>query len=191
MLGGGRFAKIGIVKNLTCLLILAVLVFAAQSALAHGFLARTEPTDGAVLPRSPETVKVWFSEPIQPASGKISVISSGGRAIEIRNLRHDAADNTLLIAELPPNLPDGAYIVTASAVVVSDGHEPSGSFVFWVGAKQSAPAEAQKRSPAYGMVILFLGVLAAAGGASLWISRHMNGLDLQPPVESSDHFPLE
>ena len=124
---------------------------------AHGFIERSTPADGDVLSESPQSVKIWFNEPLQADTGAITIVDGAGNSIEPLRVFHDPSDNTLLVAELPPNLPDAAYIVTASAVVVSDAHAPSGSIVFWVGERAQAAPQNEGQSPAYGVVALFFG----------------------------------
>ena len=168
-----------------------LLLIAVIPAAAHGFIERSQPEDGAVLSQSPEMVKIWFSEPLQPDSGAITIVDGAGNSIESARVYHDSADNTLLIAELPPILPESAYIVTASAIVISDAHAPSGSIVFWVGEKSQAAAQAATDSPAYGVVALFFGVMLVFGGVG--IVRYRREFDINKPDfnETSNHYSLE
>jgi len=176
------------------LLLLILLLIFVIPASAHGFIERSEPEDGAVLGESPEAVKIWFSEALQPDTGSITMVDGAGNSIEPTRIYHDSSDDTLLIAELPPDLPESAYIVTASAVVVSDGHAPNGSIVFWVGERSASTAQNERDLPAYGMVALFFTVMVAFTGAGIyWISRDAAPLDITPPDfdDSSTHFPME
>lgn len=170
-----------------------VLFFFVAMASAHGYIERTEPADGDELASSPTEIKVWFSEPLVPETGKISIINGNGESIAPLSVVHNPDDNTLLIAELPPNLPNNTYIINASATVVSDGHTPSNSIVFWVGERIDAVATSESTPrPAYELLALFFGAFAVAmGGAYLW-NRSAND-ELLPtyPTIQQDHFPLE
>jgi methionine-rich copper-binding protein CopC len=175
--------------RIPCFLLIFLIIMVIPAS-AHGFIERSEPQDGAVLDTSPQTVKVWFSEALQPGTGTINMVDGAGNVIEPTRVYHDSADDRLLVAELPPNLPDSAYIVTASAVVVSDAHAPSGSIVFWIGEKAGAAAAKEANSPAYGMVALFFGVMMAFVGAGItWNRRDATPLDIKPPDfgDSSTH----
>jgi copper transport protein len=173
------------------LFLLILLLIVVIPVAAHGFIERSDPEDDAVLSESPETVKIWFSEALVPGSGAISIVDGAGNTIEPLRVYHDPSDDTILIAELPPDLPESAYIVTASAVVVSDGHEPSGSIVFWVGERSAAGARNDSQSPAYGMVALFFGVMIACAGAGIALYRRDSAAIDVTPDHAATHYPLE
>ncbi len=178
-------------KRLAIYLLLMLLLAASVSpVLAHGYIERTDPADGAELDAPPQTLRVWFNEPLVPDSGQIRVTSGAGETITPLDVRHAPDDNALLIAEMPQGLPQGAYIDSASAVVVSDGHEPVGSIVFWVGARQQAAAEATN-TPQYSLLALFLGVMSGLGGLGWWVNRRA-GLAVERPADWQNihHTPL-
>jgi len=157
------------------LLSLMIFLGGVMLAEAHGYIVQTDPVDGSQLAESPALIQVWFSEALQAGSGSIQVVSGGGMMIEPQRVWHAEDDPTLLLAELPTQLPAGAYIVTAAAVVISDGHQPSGSFVFWVGQRQQAAAPQAR--PAYGGLLVLLGVIATVGAVGYsWLRR-------RPPLE--------
>jgi len=180
------------------ILVLLPLMMSTSAARGHGYIERTEPEDGAELDQSPEIINIWFNEPLQPDTGSVSIISGSGESIEALSVQHDPDDDTLITAEIPPNLPDAAYIVTVRAVVVSDGHEPTGSFVFWVGEKITAGTRntventaPEQSSPAYGLVILFLGVMILSGATGYFWNQQQQELAILRPNTESDHFTLE
>ena len=179
-------------KTLRYVLIPMLLLVSTSIVLAHGYIERTEPEDGAELDHSPEVINIWFNEPLQPDSGSISIINGKGENIEPLSVRQDTDDTTLISAEIPPNLPDGAYIVTASAVVVSDGHQPAGSFVFWIGEKNTDSSSTRKSAaPAYELVILFLGVMIVSGVTGYFWNQRQQELAIIRPDADSDHFTFE
>ncbi|MFP4323984.1 MAG: copper resistance protein CopC [Anaerolineales bacterium] len=173
-----------------CLLLLSQ----AGSVAGHGYIERTDPADGAELATAPDMLRVWFSESLVPGTGTMRLTSGAGETISLENVRHTPDDDTLLLADLPDALPTGAYILTASAVVASDGHEPVGSIVFWVGERQQAAADttqAASTAPEYRLILLFGGVLGALGSIGLWLNRRM-GLAVERPAnwENIDHTAL-
>jgi len=171
------------------LFLLILLFIIVIPVAAHGYIVKSEPEDGAVLENSPETVKIWFSEALVPDSGSISIVDGAGNTIEPARVYQDSADDTLLVAELPSDLPHAAYIAATSGVVVSDGHTVSGSIVFWVGPKSQAAAKNKGESPAYSMVALFFGVMIACAGAGTYLYRRET-MDVTPD-SSATHYPME
>lgn len=185
-------------RNLIIGLLLGGLMLMVGSLAAHGYIERTNPADGAELDQSPEIIQVWFSEPLIPDSGQISLLRGDGLSIQPESVYHAADDETLIIAELPPDLLQGAYIVTASAIVVSDGHEPIGSFVFWIGARDviASLQSENKARPAYHMLGFFAGIFALLGAVGWFWGRAdnrampINSLPIPPNDASPDHFKL-
>jgi methionine-rich copper-binding protein CopC len=160
------------------------------AVLAHGYVERTEPEDGAELSTSPEVIRVWFNESLVPDSGDISMIrSSTGAAVTVSPTLH--IDATQIEAEIQETLPEGAYIVTAKATVKSDGHEPSSSFVFWVGKRAVAGNNVSESRPAYVVFALLMGLMIVAGGLSFWLLRRQNSLEVIRPSQDITHITLE
>lgn len=173
-------------KWIACFLITGLLV-GVTAAWAHSSIKRTSPTDGAQLTKPPKTIEIWFSDPIIPDTGHITLTHSSTARTETLSSRLDETDQTHLIADLPPDLPEDTYLVTISAIA-TDGHQFSGSFVFWIRPVAERPA------PAYGMLLLFAAIfLAGLGGGYIWIRRenHSSGkLDLTQPTEADNHVEL-
>lgn len=171
---------------------IGVMFLGISTVLAHGYVERTDPEDGAELSDSPETIRIWFNEPLIQDSGRISAIHSNtGSVIALGPTIHDTADPTLIYAGVQEELPEGAYIVTAKATVISDGHEPSNSFVFWVGQKNRPTSDnSDELEPAYGILVLFAGLLGAASGISWWMMRQ-KPLEILHPSQDITHISLE
>ncbi len=112
----------------TCLGVLVLLPHAA----GHGSIARTEPADGSRLSVAPPQLSIWFNEPLVPNTAKIQVVTGSGETLSLPAVYHSDTEDTLIIAEMPAKLEADIYVVTAAAVVVSDGHESTGSFSFWI-----------------------------------------------------------
>lgn len=105
-------------------------------AQAHGFLIRAVPPDGEVLDRSPARVQYWFSESLEPAFSHITVRGVGGGIIAEAGA--DPNNDALLAVRLPPDLPDGTYLVNLRLAFASDGHVIVESRSFSVGEASGA-----------------------------------------------------
>jgi len=108
---------------------LAVMISAP--ALAHAFVTRTDPIDGATLSEAPRQIRLWFSEEVALNLSKFAVIDSAGQSISIDAAHSEAADPAQVTLNLP-ELKPGAYRVTWDALSTDDLHITSGSIVFGV-----------------------------------------------------------
>lgn len=161
-------------------------LWASTQVLAHGAIARTLPADSSEVTSPPTQVQVWFNEALQPGTGAIQVITSTGERVEQGATRHNEADATLLEVDLRPDLPAGAYIISASGVVVSDGHTATGSTLFWIGAANQRPA------PDYEILATAIAVLLCLGAVGYWLVLRRPAIDLVMNTAPADHhFPLE
>lgn len=172
--------------------LLVILLVGIGRVLAHGYVVKTDPADNAELATSPQTIRIWFSEPLVTGSGEISMIQSNtGDEITLAETLHDTTDHTLISTELSQKLPDGAYIVTAKAKVQSDGHEPSSSFVFWVGAKnQAASGNVDETKPAYAVFGVLMGLLLVIMFIAFWVFKR-NLLEVVRPTSETNHLSLK
>jgi|GEM_PF-5691367 len=179
------------IKRLLLMLVLCSISFSLNhgNLSAHGYIEETEPIDGAELDTAPSDITIIFSESLTPDSGKVTIVDGQGQAVIPERVYHAEDSDRILIAELPPELPEGAYIVTASAIVVSDGHEPTGSIVFWIGEKITATPDDETSSPAYMMLGVFL---AGFGIASIigFFTMQRAKLDVIPPSDEHSTYPI-
>ncbi|MGH8094790.1 MAG: copper resistance CopC family protein [Chthoniobacterales bacterium] len=97
---------------------------------AHAFLQQAAPAVGSTLPASPNEVKIWFTEQIEPAFSKIQVLSASGQEVDKRDVHVDRSNPALLEVSLPP-LRTGTYKVVWRVVSV-DTHVTEGSFNFHI-----------------------------------------------------------
>lgn len=149
-------------------------------AQAHGFLIRAVPPDGEVLDRSPARVQYWFSESLEPAFSKIIVRGPGGVIIAEAGATPD--NDSLLAVRLPPDLPDGTYLVDLRLAFASDGHVIAESRSFSVGTASGVggtgttnfidPLETTWRVGtliglmlAFGISVIYTGILIPAWGS--------------------------
>ena len=99
-------------------------------AHAHAFLDRAEPAVGSAVRASPATVRLRFTESIEPAFSTIRVLDSGGRRVDKGDRRVSGVDAKQMTVSLPP-LPAGVYKVVWRVVSV-DTHVTEGDFTFTV-----------------------------------------------------------
>jgi copper transport protein len=166
---------------------LAVLV-APAVALAHASLVRTSPADGAVLARSPASIRLTFDDTIRAGPG-IAAIRNGAGSV-LRGAAHIALGKTLVVP-LERHLPDGDYSVRW-AIVSDDGHLESGVLVFGVGLGRAPPAAAltaEATGPTFDSAgarwLFFAGVLGAAGIALFTFVVRPRDLERIPIVVST------
>ena len=108
--------------------ILLTITFTSQ---AHGYIVRSIPEDRITLNRPPTRLQYWFSEDLEPRFSEINLRDQTGTVLATGGV--DSQNQTLLSLQVPPNLPDGAYIVDLRPAFSSDGHVVAESRVFFVG----------------------------------------------------------
>jgi methionine-rich copper-binding protein CopC len=117
--------------------LIALVLVAPFSALAHARLERSTPTDKSKLTESPKQIDLWFSELLDAAKFDTVVIYSSA---ELKATTHtnlalgdptvDPKDQTHLTVMVKP-LPPGDYTVDWR-VLSQDGHSAPGRFSFHV-----------------------------------------------------------
>ena len=118
-------------KRMSLALALLLLPLSAALSAAHGFVVRAIPADRSTLERPPTRLQYWFSEDLESRFSEIKLRDQSGAVIA--NGGVDESNAALLTLRVPPELPDGAYIVELRPAFVSDGHVIAESRVFFVG----------------------------------------------------------
>jgi copper transport protein len=165
---GRRRRRFGLV-----LVLLAALAVAPEAS-AHAVLLTTEPSNDAVVARSPARVVLRFNETVETAFGGIRVFDASARRVDSGRVARP--DSAALAVDLDGELADGTYTV-AWRVVSADSHPISGAFVFHVrepGAEPAGIASEVLESGSGGVRTLATAVrfvdfgllLASAGGAA-------------------------
>ena len=120
-------------KSFSCLLLFSFLLFGVgRDALAHATPIMYEPESSAVLAHAPDRVRIDFSERIEPAASRISVLGPDGSHVEIGNAALDPADSHFYQIAIK-DAGVGTYTVVWQVVSADDGHFTKGAFVFSVG----------------------------------------------------------
>lgn len=117
---------------LITLVALVVTTSVVAPVFAHGIITQADPPIGGAVAEGPSQVKIWISEPFDPAFSGLEVYATDSQQrVDLGDL-HLEPDGALVVS-LKPNLPQGAYIVTWRVFTPSDGHQTSGSYSFGVG----------------------------------------------------------
>ncbi len=151
------------------LVAVAVLCGGAGPALAHADLISSDPTDGAVVAKAPETVMLTFNEAVRLTSQTITVYDAAGDAV----VSESSASGSVVRIELPAAsaLAEGTYTVGWN-VLSGDGHPIAGSLTFSIGAPSAsvtAPPPPAKSSAAVTITrdllagLTYLALLLAGG----------------------------
>jgi methionine-rich copper-binding protein CopC len=111
----------------TCLMLLLGGTAVAH-AHAHAFVDHADPPVGHNVKQMPREVRIWFTEPIEPARCRIKVFDVTGMQIDKKDMHADAKNKALLRVSLPP-LALGIYKVVWQAVSM-DTHATKGDFTF-------------------------------------------------------------
>jgi hypothetical protein len=112
------------------LLVLLSLLMVPSRASAHAFLDRAEPRVGSDVRKSPEQVKIWFTQQPEHAFSTIKVLNADGKQVDKNDTHTDPDDSKALIVSVP-SLPPGTYKVVWKVLSV-DTHRTEGSFKFTV-----------------------------------------------------------
>jgi copper transport protein len=177
----------------TAVLFALMALIAPASAAAHATLLSTSPASGAVVDRSPQSVRVQFDDTIRIAPGNAAVSNESNATV--LNGAPRTAGHTLVLP-LRSGLANGAYSVRWS-IVSDDGHREQGVLAFAVGSGSAAPQSVLGASAPLSWsnlllrTLFFLGVLAA-GGATVFglLTRRLLGDRLGTPLAHVLFFAL-
>lgn len=109
-------------------LALAACALTASAAAGHAVLQRAEPRVDSRLKRSPDEIKLYFTERLEPAYSSVRVLNDDGGQVDRHDSRVDRTNPTLLRATFPA-LPPGAYKVQWRVLSI-DGDVTEGAFTF-------------------------------------------------------------
>ena len=110
-------------------LVAGAMITSRGSLIAHAMLLSSEPKAGSVLTKSPERVRLVFSEAIDATVSGIRLVPPRGAPIDLA-VSADPRNVSALVAPLAP-LAAAAYRI-AWRTVSADGHAVNGSFGFRV-----------------------------------------------------------
>lgn len=100
-------------------------------ARAHANLQRSEPPPNASLSAAPDSIRLWFTEPLEPAFSRFTLRDSRGEIVP--TAASQVADDDPQQLFMPAgDLPDGLYTVVWRSLSRTDGHPAEGSFSFGI-----------------------------------------------------------
>ncbi|MEU6143938.1 copper resistance protein CopC [Streptomyces sp. NPDC047081] len=120
---------------------LAAILLAAPPASAHTELESSAPADGARLARTPATVRLAFSEPVELHDVHVTV---GGRKSAVS--RSSGHGSRAVEVTVPKTSGRSRVALTWQVLDMEDGHPTSGTLSFRLSAK-AAPAAAAPAAP--------------------------------------------
>jgi copper transport protein len=133
---------------------------------AHALLVRSDPAARAILQTPPSSVKMWFSESVNPLTSKAVVVDTTNRQVDNHDNHVSPSDPKEMILTLPP-LPAGTYVVVWRTQSAEDGHIVGGSFFFQI----ARPDGTVPPVPA----VLPTGNIPGAGGSGTAGSASLDG----------------
>jgi len=178
-------------KNQSLLLItslVALLGFGAiHTSFGHAFVINSSPSQSQSIPKSPQQVNVFFSEPVDLRFSHLKVLDSNGMQVDKGDVHHLQNDESSLTVSLPL-LKDGTYTVSTNVLSQTDGHVTDNAFVFGIGEAVVVPTnvststtsstlylpEAIARFPTLLAQVMIVG--AAFG--TLWLWRPLSKITL-------------
>jgi len=111
-------------RVLVFILLVVSLSLTAERAFAHATLVTSEPADGSLLRAMPGSVKLNFSEVVEPLA--LRLLDPSGKITLLKNYRQERQS---LIVEMPPNIGVGTSILSWR-VTSQDGHPIGGTLSF-------------------------------------------------------------
>ncbi|CAN5448478.1 hypothetical protein BH09CHL1_BH09CHL1_37000 [soil metagenome] len=117
-------------------LVLAIVLMLLTTAnvRAHARLDSSSVAPGAILSSIPSEIVFDFTEPVDPAYSRASLIDASGVEVSSVSLTVDPADpSRVFLAINAPALPPGAYAIVWRVLSATDAHATTGSLAFSAG----------------------------------------------------------
>lgn len=121
----------------TFTVVLGALCAGPAVAAAHPLLVTSAPAPGSIVPGSPSTLTLAFSETSVPSGSAVTLKGPGGRSVFLGKLKSTAGGQQMAAA-IKGKLKPGVYRVHWVALG-DDGHTVSGDFAFGVSEANGAP----------------------------------------------------
>jgi methionine-rich copper-binding protein CopC len=109
---------------------LVALTATSAGALLHNRLTKSAPKKDEVLPSAPTSIRLWFSEPPEPALSAITLLGPGRTRVVLSKARK-TDDPLSIVADIKDSTPIGVYTVEWRASG-KDGHVIRGNYRFTI-----------------------------------------------------------
>jgi methionine-rich copper-binding protein CopC len=113
------------------LLVAAATLAGAVAAEAHAFLMHASPAVGSTIHETPQEIRLYFSEEIEPVFSDIELTTQASERIATGPATVDPSDRSQFFVTLAAPLAFGVYRVSWHVVSV-DTHRTEGDFSFEV-----------------------------------------------------------
>lgn len=142
-----------------CLTATAAPLSAAARSLLHATLLRSTPAAKSHLAKSPETIRLVFSEQIVPELSQITLVNSTDDSTALK-LAQDPLNVHVLVGSVAGELTGPVKVVWR--VLSADGHPVGGNFTFTVGSATASTASSTASGATTGKVIGMPGTATVA-----------------------------
>lgn len=116
---------------LLVLMLFGSLLFPAPAA-GHAFIRESDPAANAILPTSPATATLEFTERLERSYSQAELYDQTGSLVYGSSFRAGDSEYIMLV-DLPPNLPNGTYSILWRTLSLDDGHTGQGYIPFTIG----------------------------------------------------------
>lgn len=103
---------------------------AAPAVALHNHLEKSNPAANETVAESPKTIRLWFSEKVEPRFSSITLMNADSSKIEIGKAKA-TDDPKSIVADVPVALASGKYLIRWRTAG-DDGHAVRGTFSFSV-----------------------------------------------------------
>jgi copper transport protein len=118
--------------------VIAWLLIAAPTALAHAQLLGTSPQSGSTVAKQPAEVIFEFNQAVGGTLGAVRVYNAQGEEVDNLDVSHPEGHQHWMGVGLKASLPDGTY-TGAYRVISADTHIVYGGLIFNIGHAGAAP----------------------------------------------------
>jgi copper transport protein len=147
--------SIKLIGKVYLLFIFIFSLFPESFAQSHSSLVKTLPEGEEKLKEIPQTIELWFLDPVVLHSNALTLMGSSGNQVALENAYIDPKDPTHIIGNVPDTLPADRYTATIN-VIALDGDILTEKFSFEVlneEPKKQGPLELVKQAPADGQIM--------------------------------------
>ncbi len=124
--------KTGIFLTALALLLGAALLLGHEDVAAHAAFDRSDPAPNSILPTSPASVTVWFTEPLEFGYSSAALYDQRGAPVP-GAVSEPGDDDFSLRIPLTEPLERGTYSLVWDNLSAADGHTAQGYIAFTVG----------------------------------------------------------